>query len=128
LWARHLPRSPASNPIKRFQRRFEEDLPKISDKGIAYYHAWAFAATRQLGAAFEAAALNLGWLARENTHGLETAIDSFDRISLSNKTFILKGARSASSRRPFDGERMFGEMAEDWEKGLDALRRVKWSG
>ena len=33
----------------------------LSDEGLAYYHAWAFATIRQLGAAAELAALHLTW-------------------------------------------------------------------
>ena len=127
LWVRHLSRCPTTNPINRFQHRFDRDLPEIREKGIAYYHAWAFAATRQLGAAFEAAALNLKWLALHTADDLGTAIDCFERISSSNKAFILKGARSATGRRPFDGQAMFDEMAEAWENGLNALKHIEWS-
>src|SRR4029077_20918496 len=38
LWLRHLKRRPETNPVRRFQERFERDLPAIQDKGLAYYH------------------------------------------------------------------------------------------
>jgi hypothetical protein len=59
LWRRHLQRAPSDNPVRRFQQRFERDLPLLQDKGLGYYHAWAFGSTRQLGAAFELATANL---------------------------------------------------------------------
>jgi Domain of unknown function (DUF1839) len=94
----------------------------IQDKGLAYYHAWAFGTIRQLGAAFELAALNLKWLAAHGTTGLETATAAFERLSEANKTFILKGARATHSRRPFDSAPLFDSMAAEWEGGMAALQ------
>ena len=103
LWRRHLARRPETNPMHRFQKRFERDLPLIQSEGLGYYHAWAFGTIRQLGAAFELAALNLKWLADHGVRGLETATASFEQISNTNKTFILKGARATNSKKAFDG-------------------------
>jgi hypothetical protein len=125
LWRRHLERVPSDNPIRRFQKRFERDLPGIQEKGLAHYHAWAFAATRQLGAAFEAAALNLRWLAANGRDGLEQAVSAFDQISSGSKTFILKGARLTNSRRPFQDHAVFDEMARAWDQAVSELRRLE---
>lgn len=122
LWKRHLNRRPTTNPVHRFQQRFERDLPLIQDKGLAYYHAWAFGTIRQLGAAFELAALNLKWLADNGVGGLEQATAAFERISTTNKAFILKGARATNSRKPFDGSAMFAEIASAWSSGMEALQ------
>jgi hypothetical protein len=125
LWERHLARRPADNPVRRFQERFERDLPGIQERGLAYYHAWAFGTVRQLGAAFELAALNLQWLAANGEQRLEAAIEAFVKLSNANKTFILKGARATNSRRPFDGSAIFGEMADAWERGMEVLE-ARW--
>jgi uncharacterized protein DUF1839 len=122
LWKRHLQRRPATNPVLRFQQRFERDLPLLQDKGLAYYHAWAFGTIRQLGAAFELAALNLRWLAQNGVTGLEQATEAFERISTTNKAFILKGARATNSRKPFDGSAMFAQVASAWSSGMEALQ------
>jgi hypothetical protein len=121
LWRRHIQRRPTYNPVKRFHERFMRDLPAIQDQGLAFYHAWAFGSTRQLGAAFELAALNLKWLAQNGTSGLDTAIAACEEISNTNKTFILKGARATNSRKPFDGTAMFDGMAQAWERAMDAF-------
>jgi len=122
LWRRHLARRPTTNPVRRFQQRFERDLPDIQARGLAYYHAWAFGTVRQVGAAFELAALNLKWLGATGEHpGLAAAASAFEQLSTSNKTFILKGARATNSKRPFDGAASFDEMAECWERGMSAL-------
>ena len=124
LWRRHLRRVPQTNPVRRFQERFERDLPAIQDQGLGYYHAWAFGTIRQLGAAFELATLNLRWLAAHGVAGLESAAGAFEQLSTTNKTFILKGARATNSRKPFDGQPMFDAMASAWQSGLDALQRA----
>lgn len=118
LWRRHLQRVPRSNPVRRFQERFERELPVIQDKGLAHYHAWAFGTIRQLGAAFELAALNLKWLTGHGARGLEVATTAFEEIANSNKTFILKGARATNSKKPFDGAPLFDAMAGAWERGI----------
>ena len=124
LWRRHLARRPRTNPLRRFQQRFEQDLPLIQARGLGYYHAWAFGTIRQLGAAFELAALNLKWLTDNGVRELETATAAFERISSTNKTFILKGARVTNSKKAFDGGPMFEEIAQAWADGTGALEAV----
>ena len=121
LWRRHLKRRPASNPVRRFQARFEQDLPGIQERGLAYYHAWAFGTIRQLGAAFELAAANLEWLTAGGVAGLAPATLAFEQLSAANKTLILKGARATNSRRPLDSGALFEEMAGAWERGMQAM-------
>jgi hypothetical protein len=123
-WRRHLARAPANNPIPRFQQRFERELSFIQAQGLAFYHAWAFATTRQLGASFELAASNLRWLQELGQQGLEDSIAAFDVIAANSKSFILKGARAVNARKAFDGAAMFADMAGAWDRGLDGLRRT----
>ena len=124
LWLRHLQRRPATNPVRRFEERFRRDLPAIQEKGLAFYHAWAFGTIRQLGAAFELAALNLKWLTAAGAEGLATATSAFEELATANKTFILKGARATNSRKPFDGNAIFDGMADAWERGLTSLESL----
>lgn len=118
----HLARRPAANPLVRFQHRFERDLPGIQSQGLAYYHAWAFATVRQVGAAFELLALHLRWLAGERPEeNLSSAADEFQKLSTAAKTFILKAARAVNTRRPLDASVVFGDMAQAWERGMTLL-------
>lgn len=121
LWRRHLQRIPSTNPVTRFASQFAEDLPHMQKRGLDFYHAWAFAATRQLGAAFELAAANLRWMQLQGVDDLDAPIADFASISSASKAFILKGARAVSSRRAFDGTEMFSGMATAWERGTQAL-------
>jgi hypothetical protein len=124
LWLKHLPRVPRTNPIQRFQQRFDAELTFMHERGLPYYHAWAFATTRQLGASFELAACNLRWMQQLGQPGLDDAIAAFDVIAGNCKSFILKGARAVNSKRAFDGAAMFGEMSGAWERGLASLAQA----
>ena len=124
LWQRHMKRRPEYNPVRRFQARFERDLDLMRNNGISYYHAWAFATTRQLGAAAELAAANLKWLTRHTGLEAADAIEALDRLSAGSKSFILKGARAASSAKPFDAAATFDEMASSWQTGMKSLEVI----
>jgi hypothetical protein len=116
-----LARRPAGNPVQRWAAAFERDLPLLREKGLAHYHAWAFAGTRQLGAAAELTARWLAWMDDAPSPARLQAIEAFDRLSAGAKAFILKGARVVSSSKPVDAASLFGGMAEAWEQAWGAL-------
>lgn len=124
LLQKYIARLPTSNPVERFRARVAQDLTSMQDRGLQHYHSWAFASTRQLGAAFELAAETLRWLATHGYEELEPAIVAFDNISTANKTFILKGARAINSRKPLDLAIIFDGMSASWEQGMQALIRA----
>lgn len=122
LLGKHAARRPLDNPVRRFQRRFEQELPSIQARGLAFYHAWAFATVRQLGAVCELLALHVRWLVESGVDaGLAPAASEFDRVSGGAKTFILKAARAVNSRKPFDGSATFDDMGEGWARGVDTI-------
>jgi hypothetical protein len=110
---RAVNRRPADNPVRRFAARFMQDLSSIQSEGLAFYHAWAFATIRQLGAAMELLAGHLKWLGQESA--------PFEQISNLNKTFILKAARAVNAKRALDAAPMFDEMAAAWQAGMAML-------
>lgn len=118
LLAKHALEMPGDNPVARFAARFQRDLPMLQDKGLAHYHAWAFATVRQLGAAAELSALHLRWLDAER-HARAAA--AWDRISQGAKTFILKAARAVNSRRALDASPYFDEWTQAWQTAREAL-------
>ena len=121
----YLGRRPATNPVRRFGKRFEQELPRLQELGLAHYHAWAFATTRQLGAAAELLSMHVQWLADAgNRPELAPAAASFLQVSALCKTFILKAARAVNSRKPFDAGPLFDEMATSWEAGMAVLDRA----
>src|SRR6185312_879624 len=90
LLAKHLARRPRTNPVTRFAERFARELPELQARGLPYYHAWAFATVRQLGAASELMALYLRWLAAPDGGQFAPAAAACDTISTGAKAFILK--------------------------------------
>jgi hypothetical protein len=116
LLARHLARRPVDNPVKRFGERFTRELPDLQARGLAHYHAWAFATVRQLGAAAELMALYLRWI---DAHPAAAA--AYDTISTGAKSFILKAARAVNSRKPFDPSAQFAEWATAYDTAIADL-------
>lgn len=121
LLVRHLARRPQDNPVTRFGHAFERELPKMQAEGLGFYHAWAFATVRQLGAAFELTAAYIRWLSAGGVEGILPAAEAFDALSTSAKAFLLKAARSVNGKRAFDSATPIGEMAAAWQRGMDVL-------
>lgn len=121
LLHKHFNRRPSANPIEKFKARLAQDLPILHEQGLQHYHAWAFATTRQVGAAFELAAKTLRWLESHGHSGLEPTAESFTEISNANKAFILKGARSVNAKRPLDLAATFDGMSAAWTTGMQSL-------
>ncbi len=120
----HLQRRPASNPMRRFGLRLAQELPALPARGLAHYHAWAFATIRQFGAAFELAAAHLRWQAGLGHAELLPAADGFERIAQGGKPMILKLARVVNTGRPADTGPMVEELALAWDHGMAALERA----
>lgn len=121
LVKRYLERRPAGNPVERFAQRFRSDLPSMQALGLDHYHAWAFAATRQLGAAAEVVAQNLLWTGGPDPAHFNGAASQFAVVASLAKSFILKGARAVASRREFDDGGILDAMAESWARGMASL-------
>jgi Domain of unknown function (DUF1839) len=122
LLDQHLAWRPVTNPVARFAQRFAADLPSLHQAGLTGYHRWAFAGVRQLGAAFELAAAHLRWL--QGGDDLEAAAVAFERIAQHSKAFILKAARAVNAGRSLDATPLFVEMAEAWDRGMEAT--IAW--
>ena len=126
----HVERRPSSNPIERFGRRFAAELSSIQERGLAFYHQWAFATIRQFGAAYELLEHHLRWIAKVDRGGaddaatLTSAAEDFGQVSAGAKTFILKAARAVNSRKPFDASPSIDEMARAWSRGIASLERL----
>lgn len=121
LLCKHLARRPSDNPTTRFRERFPRDLAWMKSEGLGAYHAHAFAHARQLGAAFELAALYLRWLERHGERDLEPIAAQLMTISDNAKSLILKTARAVSAKREVDFAPMFDAIERAWEGGMTAL-------
>ena len=118
LLRRHFAWRPRTNPFTRFAVGMMEDLPVISEAGMAHYHLWAFATIRQAGAAFELLASNLRWLQAHRLGDFSQATSHFESISRANTALILKGARAAHTGRALDVARLVSSMEKDWDEGM----------
>jgi len=125
LLRRHIARIPDANPVETFAARFSAELPRLQQEGLPYYHAYAFATVRQLGAAAELASLFLRWLtAPAAAAPLTEAADAYARVSSAMKALILKGARAVNAKRPTDFAPLFQPAIADWARASDLLRAV----
>ncbi|TDM04846.1 MAG: DUF1839 domain-containing protein [Ideonella sp. MAG2] len=115
-------RCPSDNPIRRFGKRFDQDLAWLRSQGLDHYHVWAFASTRQMGAGFELASAWLRWL--DMGPEAEAAAQGFHDIGVQAKTLILKGARAVMSTKPTELGPLFERMAECWDHSLSTLRAL----
>jgi len=122
LVKRTISRVPLTNPIRRFRERLDRDLPAMQQRGLDYYHAWAFASVRQVGTAFELAAANLEWLTAQGAGDFAAPASAFRRIAESNKALILKAARSVNSKKPLDTATLFADQEQAWDEGMAGLR------
>ena len=119
LLRKHHARRPAGQPGRALRRSASDGGPAVDhEQGLPFYHAWAFATVRQLGAAFELAAFHLRWLDSSGEVGYAPAAASFTSTgSVSQsacKAFILKGARAVRNKKPLDAG-IFDEMAAAWD-------------
>ena len=138
LLGTHLALRPRDNPIDRFAERFALELPRLQERGLPHYHAWAFATLRQLGAASELLACHLRWLVADGgaQAGQDAgasaaselqreqalrAAEAFDSVSAGTKAFILKAARAVNTRRAFDFAPSFEAWSAAWQDGQTAL-------
>lgn len=125
LLERHVARRPRQNPITRFGLCLGRDLATAAQRGPSWFHAWAFATVRQLGACLELLAFHLRWLeAAGDGEGLDAAAVEFECAAGGAKTLILKAARAANQGRPLDGELAVRDIAAAWERGMRELARA----
>ncbi len=123
LLQKHLARRPDDNPLARFSARFKEDVERLKGEGLGAYHVYAFATIRQLGSAFELAALYLRWLGERGEGGLEESAKAFMAISDTSKSLILKTARAVGAKKVVDLGPMLSDLERAWEVGVSALAR-----
>jgi hypothetical protein len=126
LMDKYLERVPTRHPVRQWARRCSPDLTQLTTLGadrLDRYHAWAFAGTRQLGSAFELAAIYLRWMAgsEPGSAHLTQAGDAFRQLSVLAKTFILKGARTVVSGQPLNETELLERMARQWSRGMALL-------
>jgi hypothetical protein len=62
LLGHHLARRPLINPLARFAEVFGSQVAQVADRGMDFFHLYAFNTVRQFGANFELLSSHLEWL------------------------------------------------------------------
>jgi hypothetical protein len=119
-----LSERPKTNPVERFGQHLQQQLDELRARGLAFYHAFAFATIRQCGSAYELAGAYLRWLDAQLGGAYGGAANDVETISTGMKALILKGARAVSSQKPVDFGPMFLEMSERWDAAMSSLDAV----
>lgn len=119
----HVERRASGNPVRRFASRTERDLATLHERGLSYYHAWAFGTIRQLGVSCELLAAHLRWIVAVTGDDelLLRAASDIEGVSSGAKSLILKAARAVNGRRALQAGDVFGEMSDRWESAMATL-------
>lgn len=115
LARRYHERRPRRNPLAAWAARWNEHLGWIRSGGFEAYHAYSFAAVRQLGAAFELLSTYATWLDAGANGPFAAAAREALAICAGAKTWILKLARVANSGKPYDAGETLGTLARAWD-------------
>ncbi len=119
---REISRRPVGNPVIGFTDRLRAELPRLQERGLEYYHAWAFANFRQLGAMCDLAARYFEWLFADGAPERAELVQLHDEMSTLCKALVLKGARSVSSKKALDYS-SFDTLINGWDTSLTLLRQ-----
>jgi hypothetical protein len=122
----HVRFAPKVNPFERYRVKFERDLERMAGRGMEFFHDYAFSSYRQFGSAFFLAAAHLEWLcdAGGSLDGrqLSAAADSFRAISSTARALQMRSARTAVTGKIVDASSTLQSLAENYDRGLSALR------
>ena len=124
----HLARRPADNPVARLATIVTGGLPVLAERGMAYFHAFSFATTRQLGLTAQNAADGLEWLADASPAGVNAAsardaAGHFHEVSEQAKKLQFALARAASGRSK-DLSGALGTLRDTWAAATDHAVRA----
>jgi len=121
----HLAGRPSSNPFVAYRDRIGADVTWLGSRGIASFHAYAFATLRQCGSAHELAATFVRWLSHHAAEldraALMDCAADFDAIAASTKAMQFALARAARGKRVADFTGTLDEMTGHWNAGMGRL-------
>ena len=122
LTREHLARRPDTNPITRFAKRLEEDLPWLTGQDIDTFHRYAFGMVRQCGSNAELAASFVDWLGANDPAAPEMTdiAERLRKIATGMKSLEFIVARAVRGRVADLGPAT-SELAEAWQTAMDGL-------
>lgn len=118
LLAHHLRRRPAVNPLATFAGVFAAQVAQVAERGIDFFHLYAFNTVRQFGANFELLSSHLEWL-----DAAEFAAEAADakQICDNAKTTQFMLARAVARRRFDPLATALTPSVEAWEALMAGL-------
>ena len=118
----HMARRPDTNPITRFAKRLEEDLPWLAAQDIDTFHRYAFGMVRQCGSNAELAASFVDWLDANDPAAppLRDIAERLGRIAAGMKSLEFMVARAVRGRVADLGPAT-SELAAAWQTAMDGL-------
>jgi hypothetical protein len=121
LLREQIRRRPAVNPLATYRAAFPSHLEKLFASPIEYFHLYAFATLRQVGADFALGADFLRWLASEGQGSYGAAITACEAMSEQARLLQLRLARASVSRRAPDAAPYLDAMVQGWDDVMTAL-------
>ncbi len=121
----HLARRPADDPMRRFERRVDQDAAWLGTQDIETFHLYAFGTCRQCGANAELAASFVDWLAAHDpaasgSDDLLIVADAFRSVATAAKALQFSLARR-SRGRTVDLGGSFEDMSRSYRTAMDGL-------
>ncbi len=120
LLAHHLSRRPSDNPLAAFAEVFSGQVEHVAQRGIDFFHLYAFNTVRQFGANFELLASHLRWLDADRFAAEAAAAVRVSEVAKTTE-FVLARAVARSRFEPLRSA--LDPAVEAWDAlfaGLDA--------
>ncbi len=122
LLRRELARVPSDNPISIYAASLESELQVMRENhDMDYFHRYAFATLRQLGACFELLASHVDWLVARGSWVAGDAATRFLQIAQQARSLQFQLARAIARNKTLDLSPL-DQMSSAWKAGIDALR------
>jgi hypothetical protein len=118
LLAHHMSRRPAANPLALFAEVFPAQVEQVAERGMDFFHLYAFNTVRQFGANFELLSSHLAWLDAAE-FGEEAA--AAKQICDNAKTTQFMLARAVARRRFDPLATALAPSVEAWETLITGL-------
>jgi Domain of unknown function (DUF1839) len=121
LLRRELERLPSDNPVSVYAASLEAELEVMrANPDMDYFHRYAFATLRQLGACFELLASHVEWLMARGSWTRSDAGTIFLQIAQQARSLQFQLARAIARNRNLDLSPL-DQMSKAWTAGFDAL-------
>lgn len=121
LFARHVRRRPAHNPIDAFAQQLPELIERMGARAPEFFHKFAFNTLRQLGANFELMSSFLAWI--DESDQLSREIEACRTISAGAKSFQFLLARAMMRSKHVGLDAPLAALSDSYETLFAGLTR-----